>query len=35
MVDYATAQAQYHAAKASGNGDVAIGADITFESIAR
>lgn len=35
LIDYATAQAQYRAAKASGNGDIAIHADVTFASIAQ
>ena len=35
MVDYATAQAQYRAAKASGNGDIVMHADMTFASIAQ
>ena len=35
LVDYATAQAQYRAAKASGNGDIAKHADITIASIAQ
>ena len=35
VADYATAQAQYRAAKASGNGDIARHADITFASIAQ
>ena len=35
VIDYATAQAQYRAAKASGNGDVVTHAESTFWGISR